>query len=83
MKALAMDKELVRNRVTFNTVAPGFIYIGGKDSEPSTELLEEIPAGVLGRPEDVAAAVVFLCSQQASYINGACLVVDGGESRTF
>ena len=57
MKGLAMNHDLSRGHVTFNTVAPGFIFIEGKDPEPSQELLEEIPAGVLGRPEDVASAV--------------------------
>ena len=72
MKGLAVDPTLSGRGVTFNTVAPGFISIQGKDTEPSR-----------GTPEDVAAAVVFLCSQQARHINGACLVVDGGEGRAF
>ena len=83
MKGLAMNRDLSRGVITFNTVAPGYIFIDGKDPDPPQELLEEIPAGILGRPEDVANAVLFLCSQQASYINGACLVVDGGEGRAF
>ena len=37
----------------------------------------------VGTPGDVAAAVVFLCTQQARHINGACLVVDGGEGKAF
>lgn len=72
MKGLAMGVAPYNYNVTFNTVAPGFISIEGKDTEPSR-----------GTPEDVAAAVVFLCSRQAKHINGACLVVDGGESRAF
>jgi NAD(P)-dependent dehydrogenase (short-subunit alcohol dehydrogenase family) len=83
MKGLAIDRELASKGVTFNTVAPGHIWIENKDPEPSQALLEEIPVGVLGRPEDVAAAVVFLCSQQACHINGACLVIDGGEGKAF
>jgi 3-oxoacyl-[acyl-carrier protein] reductase len=72
MKGLAMESDLWARGVTFNTVAPGYIFIEGKDTEPSK-----------GTPEDVAAAVVFLCSQQARHINGACLVVDGGEGKAF
>jgi 3-oxoacyl-[acyl-carrier protein] reductase len=72
MKGLAVDSSLAGRGVTFNTVAPGYIYIEGKDTEPS-----------VGTPEDVAAAVVFLCSQQASHVNGACLPVDGGEGKAF
>ena len=71
MKGLAMSVTPDK-RVTFNSVAPGFIHIEGKDTEPSK-----------GTPEDVAAAVAFLCSQQAKHINGACLVIDGGEGRAF
>ena len=70
MKGLA--PILAQYNVTCNTVAPGYICISGKDTEPSQ-----------GTPEDVASAVVFLCSQQARHINGACLVVDGGEGRAF
>lgn len=72
MKGLAVDPSLSGRGVTFNTVAPGYIFIEGKDTEPSR-----------GTPEDVAAAVVFLCSQQAKHINGACVVVDGGEGKAF
>ena len=72
MKGLAVDPSLAEKGVTFNTVAPGIISIPGKDTEPSR-----------GIPEDVANAVVFLCSQQARHINGACLVVDGGEGKAF
>lgn len=70
MKGLAMT--YLGTGVTFNTVAPGYIYIQCKDETPSR-----------GTPADVASAVAFLCSQQARHINGACLVVDGGESRAF
>lgn len=79
MKGLAMDHSLFYAGVTFNTVAPGRIFIQGKDPEP----VEGGPIPLRGTPEDVAAAVVFLCSKQARHINGACLVVDGGESRAF
>ena len=72
MKGLAINPSLSGSGITFNTVAPGYIFIEGKDTEPS-----------LGTPEDVAAAVVFLCSKQARHVNGACLVVDGGEGKAF
>ena len=72
MKGLAVDRSLSGRGVTFNTVAPGFISIPGKDTEPSR-----------GTPEDVAAAVLFLCSQQARHVDGACLVVDGGDGKAF
>ncbi|EMI54755.1 3-oxoacyl-[acyl-carrier-protein] reductase [Rhodopirellula sallentina] len=76
-----MSKELVSRGVTVNAVAPGFIA-----SEMTAELgdvvMEEvkkrIPAKRVGQPEDVAAAVLFLASKDASYISGQTLVVDGG-----
>ncbi|MEO9933638.1 3-oxoacyl-[acyl-carrier-protein] reductase [Rhodopirellula bahusiensis] len=76
-----MSKELVSRGVTVNAVAPGFIA-----SEMTAELgevvMEEvkkrIPAKRVGKPEDVAAAVLFLASRDASYISGQTIVVDGG-----
>ncbi|MCC9655095.1 3-oxoacyl-[acyl-carrier-protein] reductase [Rhodopirellula halodulae] len=76
-----MSKELVSRGVTVNAIAPGFIA-----SEMTAELgdvvLEEvtkrIPAKRVGQPEDVAAAVLFLASRDASYISGQTIVVDGG-----
>ncbi|TWU16357.1 3-oxoacyl-[acyl-carrier-protein] reductase [Allorhodopirellula heiligendammensis] len=76
-----MSKELIARGVTVNAVAPGFIA-----SEMTAELgevvLEEvkkrIPAKRVGTPEDVAAAVLFLASKDASYISGQTIVVDGG-----
>ena len=44
---------------------------------------EEYPLGRLGTPEEVAAVVMFLCSHQASLVNGANIAVDGGQSRSF
>lgn len=76
-----MSKELVSRGVTVNAVAPGFIA-----SEMTAELgdvvMEEvkkrIPAKRVGEVEDVAAAVLFLASKDASYISGQTIVVDGG-----
>ncbi|MBV9415819.1 MAG: 3-oxoacyl-ACP reductase FabG [Solirubrobacterales bacterium] len=69
--------EVARRGVTVNAVAPGLIdteFIGGA----SKELLEAIPARRLGTPEEVAACVRFLTSDEASYVTGAVLTVDGG-----
>src|ERR1700753_2801653 len=69
--------EVARRGITINAVAPGLIdteVIGGA----SKELLDAIPARRLGTPEEVAACVRFLTSDEASYVTGAVLSVDGG-----
>lgn len=76
-----VGKELARRNVVANAVAPGFI-----DTEMTKVLPDKvketvkqiIPCQKMGDPEDVAAAVAFLASPQAKYINGQVLVVDGG-----
>ncbi len=79
MKSLSKDKALVRAGVTFNTVAPGHIHVDGKPDEPT----EAFPLGRMGTAEEVASVVGFLCSDEASLVNGACIVVDGGESNSY
>ena len=69
--------EVARRGVTVNAVAPGFIatdMTAGLDEQ----LAEHIPARRVGRPEEVAAAVRFLASDEASYVTGTTLTVDGG-----
>jgi 3-oxoacyl-[acyl-carrier protein] reductase len=74
-------RELGRRGITVNAVAPGFIEtdmtapLGG---DIRAEMLKSIPENRFGAPEDVAAAVVFLCSEGAAYITGQTLAVDGG-----
>jgi 3-oxoacyl-[acyl-carrier protein] reductase len=68
---------MARKGITCNAVVPGLI-----DTEMTQDvrdqLLPAIPAGRAGSPEDVAACVSFLCSDEAAYVNGAALAVDGG-----
>ena len=74
-------KELASRGITVNAVAPGFI-----DTEMTAVLSDavkensrkQIPMGTFGKPEDVAAAVAFLASEDARYITGQVLHVDGG-----
>jgi len=77
----ALAREYGARSVTVNAVAPGFIesdMTAALPDELKRAYLEQIPAGRFGRPEDVAAAVAFLASEEAAYINGQTLPVDGG-----
>jgi len=60
--------------ITFNTICPGHIDVGKKFPYKPLKI---------GKPEDVANIVTFLCSDKAKHINGACITVDGGESHAF
>jgi 3-oxoacyl-[acyl-carrier protein] reductase len=74
----ALAREVARRGVTVNVLAPGFIETDMTASLPRAQILAQIPAGRIGKPEEVAAAAVFLCSDAASYITGAVLNVNGG-----
>ena len=74
-------KELASRGITVNVVAPGFIgtdMTAGLPESVKEKMLTDIPLGRMGEPEDVANAVLFLVSDQASYITGQVVNVDGG-----
>lgn len=74
-------KELGRKGVTVNAVAPGFIATEMVKKMPEDVLKfmeQKVPVGRLGLPEEIASAYLFLASDEAAYINGAVLSVDGG-----
>lgn len=77
----SVAKEYATRGITVNAVAPGFIESDMTARLPENvvaEYLKQIPAGRFGRPEEVAKAVAFLASDDAAYINGQTLCVDGG-----
>lgn len=79
----SIAKEYGPRGITANAVAPGYIESDMTKSLPlevSGRMVEQIPVGRLGTPEDVAALVAFLASPAAAYINGQVIRVDGGMS---
>ncbi len=79
----ALANEWAGHAVNVNAIAPGYMATDNTqalrdDPERSRQLLERIPAGRWGQPDDLAGAVVFLASRASDYVNGHVLVVDGG-----
>lgn len=74
----ALSKEVAARKVTVNAVAPGFIATDMTADLDEAELKKTIPAGRFGKPEEVAALVSFLCSDEASYITGQVINIAGG-----
>jgi 3-oxoacyl-[acyl-carrier protein] reductase len=76
-------KEVASRGITCNAIAPGFIDTPMTQQLPEErrqELMNQVPLGFLGTPRDVAEAVAFLASEEARYITGQVLTVDGGIS---
>jgi 3-oxoacyl-[acyl-carrier protein] reductase len=89
--AKAMAQQLAGDKIRVNSVAPGSILFEGgswwkRQQEDPAGIADfvrrELPFGRFGTPEEVAALVVFLASPRASWITGACVIVDGGQSRS-
>jgi 3-oxoacyl-[acyl-carrier protein] reductase len=76
VKSLAI--ELAKRAITVNCVAPGLIETAMTEGLPAEEILKIVPMRRMGRPEEVAAAVAFLCSDEAGYITRQVVSVNGG-----
>jgi 2-deoxy-D-gluconate 3-dehydrogenase len=80
---MALANEWAGQGVQVNAIAPGYIATDNTaalraNPVRSKAILERIPAGRWGEPEDMMGAVVYLCSSASDYVNGAILTVDGG-----
>jgi len=77
----SLAQEIASRNITVNAIAPGFIdtdMTAGLSDQLKQNMLAHIPLKRFGKPEDVAAAVKFLASEEAGYITGAVLNVNGG-----
>jgi glucose 1-dehydrogenase len=82
--ARTIANELTKHRINVNTIEPGWIDTPGEHetfgAAAMAAVAPTLPWGRLGAPEDIGKAAAFLCSDDADYITGATLVVDGGFS---
>lgn len=77
----SLAREMASRKMTVNVVAPGVISGNmSEDAFPAEQIKQMVPAGRAGTPDEVAALVCFLCSDDAAYINGQVIGVDGGMS---
>lgn len=74
----ALAQEVAPRKITVNAVAPGFIETDMTQDLPEDELKKMVPVGRFGKPDEVAAVVDFLCSDDAAYITGEVINVNGG-----
>jgi 2-dehydro-3-deoxy-D-gluconate 5-dehydrogenase len=79
----AMANEWAKERINVNAIAPGYMVTDNttqirQDASRNDKILDRIPAGRWGQPEDLAGTAVFLCSAASDYVHGHLLTVDGG-----
>ena len=79
----SLSLEVARRGVTVNTISPG--YIGTKmvtaidKTVLETKILPQIPTGRLGQPDEIAGLIIYLCSDEAAFVNGANIAINGGQ----
>jgi acetoacetyl-CoA reductase len=80
-KSLAL--EVAKKGVTVNTISPGYIGTKMVTAIPKeildSKILPQIPVGRLGKPEEVAGLIIYLCSEEAAFVNGANIAINGGQ----
>ena len=80
-KALAL--EVAKKGVTVNTISPGYIGTKMVTSIPKeildSKILPQIPTGRLGKPEEIAGLIIYLCSEEAAFVTGANISINGGQ----
>ena len=80
-KSLAL--EVARKGVTVNTISPGYIGTKMVTAIPKeildTKIVPQIPVGRLGKPDEVAGLIIYLCSEEAAFVNGANIAINGGQ----
>ena len=79
----SLAKEVGRRNITVNCIAPGIIetdMIADLSDTVKTDYLKKIPLKKFGKPEDIGKMILFLCSDEASYITGQTFYIDGGMS---
>ena len=89
IKTFSVNRDLVRSGITFNVISPGALMIPGtgwdtfkkEDKNKFSKYIEKkFPMGRLGNVKEIVSIFPFLCSNESSYINGADIVIDGGQS---
>lgn len=78
----AVAQEVARKGVTVNTVSPGYVateMVMAVPEEIRNKIIAQIPVGRLGRPEEIAAAIAYLCSEAAAFVTGSDLSINGGQ----
>lgn len=77
----SVAREVAKHHITVNAIAPGMVETDMANQIPETvrqEFIKQIPMGRFARPEEIAEAIAFLCSEKAGYITGQTINVNGG-----